>query len=309
MRKTLVLIVLAVGVVAALAAAGYAGMRLAGDAEDPGPDDRPPTHPARQVAADAEETHGAEGLREVALSLVPPSASEPPSEKDLSEKDCTAGVDERPPPCIHFFFPTRGVPLAERRRAVHENAAQNGWRLWPRPGSPDGFIYFRRGPYRARLTTGADLPDDLVDRMPALHEVMVFDLSRQPPPEPPPDPSGWSPEKRAFVKEVDAICARVNREARPLRPRRGHADAGLIRLAAIWRDATDDVAALEPPPGDERAVHRIVLEFRRFERALRIFARVEGEMTLAAAVGTFYQARRAEKAARRYGVTGCSELS
>jgi hypothetical protein len=83
----------------------------------------------------------------------------------------------------------------------------------------------------------------------------------------------------------------------------------LIRLAEIWGDATDDVAALEPPPGDERAVRRIVLEFRRFGRALRIFARVEGEITLAAAVGTFHQARRAEKAARRYGVIGCSELS
>ena len=309
MRKALVLAVLGAGVLAALAAAGYAGMRLAGDAEDPGPDVRPSARPAQQVAADAEETDGPEALREAALSLVPPTASEPPSDEDLSEKDCTAGVDERPPPCIHFFFPTRGVPLAERRRAVHENAAQNSWRPWPRPGSPDGFIYFRRGPYRARLTTGADLPDELVDRMPALHEVMVFDLSRQPPPEPPPDPSGWSAEKRAFVKEVDAICARVSREARPLKPRRGQADAALTRLAEIWGDATDDVAALEPPPGDEQAVRRIVLEFRRFERALRIFARVEGEMTLAAAVGTFEQGRRAEKAARRYGVIGCSELT
>jgi hypothetical protein len=311
-RKPLIVILASVGVLVALAAAGYAGLRLGGEADVSNSEGRGGVQPAKQAGDTEPESEakagGPEGLREAALSLVPPIASEPPSEEDLAEKDCTAGVDERPPPCINFFFPTKGVPLAARRRAVNENAARNGWRRW-RKGSRDGFIYFRRGPYQARMTVNADLPDGFVDRIPALHEVMVVDLSRRPPPEPPPDPSGWSAEKRAFVAKVNAICARVNREARSLRPGRDRAEANLLWFAEIWRDATGNVAALEPPPGNERDVRRIVLEFRRFGRALRILARTEGEMTLAAAVGTFEQAKRAHKTARAYGITGCSELA
>jgi hypothetical protein len=310
--KPLTVILASVGVLAALAAAAYAGLRLGGENDAPGPDTRATADPAKQ-AADTEteretETAGPEGLREAALSLVPAIASEPPSEDDLAEKDCTAGVDERPPPCIHFFFPTQGVTLAERERAVHENAVRNGWRPWRRKGLSEGFTWLRRGPYRARLALNPDHPNGFVDRLPALNEIMVFDLSRQPPPEPPPDPSGWSAEKRAFVARANAICARVNRDVKPLEMRGAKRDRDVLRLAGIWGDATDDVAALEPPAGDERAVAKIVVEFRRFERVLRILARVEGEMTLAAVVATFEQAKRAHKAAFRYGISGCSEL-
>jgi hypothetical protein len=307
-RKPFVLVVVAAGIVAALAAAAYAGLRLGGEGVAPRPDARAAADPAKQAAEPEPETTGPEGLREAALSLVPPMASERPSDEDLAEKDCTAGVEERPPPCIHFFFPTHGVTLAERERAVNENAAQSGWKPWRRKGLSDGFMWLRRGPYRARLALNPDLPEDFVDRIPALNEIMVFDLSRQPPPEPPPDPSGWSAEKRAFVARANAICARVNRDVKPLEMRGGKRDGDVLRLADIWGDATDDVAALEPPAGDERAVEKILLEFHRFERVLRILARVEGEMTLAAAVATFEQAKRAHKAAFRYGISGCSEL-
>jgi hypothetical protein len=308
-RKPLTVILAFLAVLAALAAAGYAGLLLGGEGATPPSERGAASQPENEPAASEREPSGPEGLREAALSLVPPIASEPPSEEDLAEKDCTAGVEERPPPCVQFFFPTEGVPFAERERAVRENAAGNGWRPWPRPDSPDGFIYFRRGPYRARLALNSDLPDGFVDRMPALNEIMVVDLSRQPPPEPAPDPSEWSGDKRAYVAKVDAICARVNRQVKPLEMRGAKADANLLKLADLWGRGTDEIAALAPPSGDERAVTQIVREFRRFERALRILARVEGEMTLAAAVGTFEQAKRADKAARAYGVTGCSELA
>jgi hypothetical protein len=312
--KPLTVILAFVGVLVALAAAAYAGLRLGGEGDAPRPDARAGAAPAEQAEAEPKtdtdaETAGPEGLREAALSLVPPIASEPPSEEDLSEKDCTAGVEERPPPCISFFFRTDGVTLAERERAVHENAAENGWEPWRRKGLSEGFTWLRRGPYRARLALNADLPNGFVDRLPALNEIMVFDLSRQPPPPPPPDPTGWSAEKRAFVAQFNSICARINRQATPLKMSRPDADANIIRFAEIWDNATDDVAALDVPPGDERAVKKILLEFRRLGQALRWLARVEGEMTLAAAVGTFEQAKRAEKAARAYGVTGCSEVA
>jgi hypothetical protein len=307
-RNPFALVLLAAGVLAALTAAGYAGLRLAGDEDPPSPDGGAATAPGNQVVEAEPEDAGPRGLREATLSLVPPIASEPPSEEDLREKDCTAGVEERPPPCIHFFFPTHGVTLSERERAVHENAVRNGWRPWRRKGLSEGFTWLRRGPYRARLALNADLPDGFVDRLPALNEIMVFDLSRQPPPEPPPDPSGWSAEKRAFVAKVNAICARVNRQMKPLATRGEKADAALIKFAVIWRKATNDVAALEPPPGDERTVDRMLLEFRRLGQAVRILARVEGEMSLAAAVGTFEQVKRVRQATRAYGAVGCSGL-
>jgi hypothetical protein len=308
--KPLTVILASVGVLAALAVAAYAGLRLGGEGDAPKPDAPAAAGPTKQAAESdvAPDTSGPEGLREAALSLVPPVAAEPPTEEDLREKDCTAGVEERPPPCIHFFFPTEGVTLAERERAVHENAVRNGWRPWRRKGLSEGFTWLRRGPYRARLALNADLPQGFVDRLPALNEIMVFDLSRQPPPEPPPDPSGWSAEKRVFVAKANAICARVNRQAKPLVMRGPKADANLTRVADVWGEGTDDVGALEPPPGDERAVKKIILEFRRFEQILRALARVEGEMTLAVAVGAFEQGKRADKAARAYGITGCSEL-
>jgi hypothetical protein len=306
--KPLIAVLAVLGVGAALGAAGYAGLRLAGEPEVPNPGAGVASEPGDNGAEHSPDEGGPEGLRAAALSLVPPIASRAPDDADLSEKDCTAGLEERAPPCIHFFFPTEGVPLGERQRAVRGNAAQNGWRPWRR-NAKDGFVYFRQGPYRARLALNADLPDGFVDRFPALNEIMVFDLSRQPAPEPPPDPSGWSAEKRAFVAKANGICRRVTREVKPLAKRGPSADANLIRVADVWGDGTDEIAALEVPPDDERAVERMILEFRRFERALRILTRVEGEMTLAAAVGTFQQAKRADKAARAYGVTGCSELA
>jgi hypothetical protein len=236
---------------------------------------------------------------------VPPVAAEPPRAEDLAEKDCTAGVDERPPPCIDFFFPTRGVPLAERERSVAETAARNGWKPWQRKGLPEGVLYFTRGPYRARIALSPDNPAVVGDRLPVANEIQVYDLARQPAPEPPPDPSGWSAEKREFVAAANAICARANRRMAPLATGRAPVEADVIRLADLWGEATDEIAALEPPPGDERAVAKIVREFRRFERIVRVLARIEGEMTLAAAVGTFEQAKLAHKTARAYGLTAC----
>jgi hypothetical protein len=148
-RKPLIAILASVGVLGALTAAGCAGLRLAGDGKTPKPDAGAAAAPAKQ-AESAPDTFGPDGLREAALSLVPPVAAELPTEEDLDEKDCTAGVDERPPPCISFFFPTRGVTRAERERAVKETARQNGWETWRRKGLSEGFMWFRRGPYRAR---------------------------------------------------------------------------------------------------------------------------------------------------------------
>ena len=306
MGRSLTHVLVALAVLAALAAAAYGGLRLGGEGETPKQDAREAVSTTPDEPASEPETGGPEGLREAALSLVPPVASEQPTEEDLAEKDCTAGVVERPPPCIHFFFPTKGVTLAERKRAVKETAAANGWK---RERGPNGFLYFSRGSYSARIGLSPDHPVGVGDRLPVLNEIMVFDLSRQPPAEPPPDPSGWTVEKRAFVAKANAICKRINREVEPLDMKRAKLDANVVRLADIWARGTDDIAALEPPPGDDAAVAKIVVEFRRFEKTLRILARVEGEMTLAAVVGMFEQGKRAGKTARAYGITGCSELA
>ena len=293
-------------VLAALGASAYAGLRLGGEADTPRPDARAAGEPVQQASGTTPETSGPEGLREAALSLVPPVAAEPPKAEDLAEKDCTAGLDERPPPCIDFFFPTRGVPLAERERSVAETVAQNGWKPWRRKGLPEGFLYFTRGPYRARIALSPDHPAVVGDRLPVANEIQVYDLARQPAPEPPPDPTGWSAEKREFVTAANAICARANRAIAPLATGGAPKEADVIRrFADLWGEATDEIAALEPPPGDERAVAKIVLEFRRFEKVLRLLVRVEGEMALAAVVGTFEQAKRAHKTARAYGLTIC----
>ena len=305
MAKPLTAVLAAVAVLAALAAAAYAGLRLGGEGDAPRPDARAAGQPGKNAVETTSEPSGPEGLREAALSLVPPVATEPPAEEDLAEKDCTAGLEERPPPCVDFFFPTRCGPRAERERGIAETAARNGWKPWRREGLPQGFHSFPRGPYRARVGLSPDNPPGVGDRLPVLNEIQVYDLSRQPAPEPPPDSSAWSAEKREFVAAANAICARATRRMASLATGKTPRDADVVRLAELWADATDEIAALEAPPGDERPVAKIVLELRRFEKVLRMLARVEGEMALAAVVGTFEQAKRAHKAARAYGLTAC----
>jgi hypothetical protein len=113
--------------------------------------------------------------------------------------------------------------------------------------------------------------------------------------------------KRRFVAAANSACragvARILRLGKASSPA-----AGAKRYRAEVDRTIRTIAALKAPAGDERAVSRVLAEFRRFSEAIQWLIEAKGEEALGAAAAIAVTAKRARAAAGAYGLTDCVKL-
>jgi len=119
---------------------------------------------------------------------------------------------------------------------------------------------------------------------------------------------------RDYVKASSAVCARANRDVARIGvarlDRMGHADRAAVRIAAIHREAVDDLRALRPPKGYEATarlwialVDQSLDELDAMRDALRSGAKNDAKMYAANAMALSH---RAQIVAGRDGITACA---
>ena len=119
---------------------------------------------------------------------------------------------------------------------------------------------------------------------------------------------------RDYVKASSAVCARANRDVARIDiarlDRMGRADRAAVRIAAIHREAVDDLRALRPPKEYEATarlwialVDQSLDELDAMRDAMHSGAKADAKMYAANALAL---SQRARTVARRYGITACA---
>jgi hypothetical protein len=225
----------------------------------------------------------------------------------IRERDCVAGRTSVR--CVEFTVESRNVRFATRLNLFIANARGHGWTLARTKRFKNGtaVVYLKRGGFRAVLGLGSNTlwsggPVTTLVRvsLPATAKHLglppVKIVSRAP-----------ALAKRHFVAAANAACrAGVGRMLRI--PRAASPAAGAKRFRAELDRTIRALAALKPPPRDERAVARVLAEFRRFSQAIQLLIQAKGEDALGAAAAIAVTAKRARAAAKAYGLTQCAKL-
>jgi hypothetical protein len=246
------------------------------------------------------------GLTAAGRSLVPPGRDFAVRDS-IRERNCIAGGTSVR--CVEFTVETRNIRFAARLSVFIGNARRHGWTLARTRRYKNGgaVVYFKRGGFRAvlglgtnALWSGGPVPTLVRVSLPAtakrvgLPPVTIVSHAS-------------AAAKRRFVTAANAACrsgiARLRRIARPTSPA-----AGAKRYRTELDRVIRSIASLTPPRGDERAVSRVLAEFRRFSQAVQSLIEAEGENALAAAAAIAVTAKRARTAAKAYGLNECAKL-
>jgi hypothetical protein len=289
---------LTLGAFAAIAGGAWAGVKLAGADEQ--------TAYATPVAASTRPRKVERvDLGREALALMPDGFTVHGAQ-NTEERRCFAGDEKHFEPCAEFMFDAAAM-MSTRKRLVLARADELGWRhLGTDDGSDDSALEFARGSLRARIGLG---PDADAVNLPTSNYMRVWDPSRrtlivQPVTA---KPSGDEADRRPFVAAANAACSRLSKRMRVLeKEKKPDPDQVLALLGREWNRLVAEIAALEPPPEDVRAVKSLLRELRNFARVLQLLPNAEGEQALVAVAGMVQQGQRAEKALAQFGLTACA---
>jgi hypothetical protein len=273
----------------ALLAAGAVALLLAGCGGEPTTAARQPARPqAEAVSHLTRRPSAAEQLPALARGLVPPAARESVKNSDLEVKDC--GISPTYP-CIHTFFTLGGSANERKRMAMLRGQARaSGWRIVrSKPFGTGVSLELSRGSFHARYAMERGLgPGSGIIGLELYGPANV--LARPSSAE----RSRWSNEKRRYVARANAICASTLRRMKKI------ADVE----PAITR-AARELHGLRAPSGDEQRVNALLRPLDTLVQAVRSLDSAKGEDALGPAVAFGTYATRFERAAARYGLTGC----
>jgi hypothetical protein len=229
----------------------------------------------------------------VARGLVPAESLASLEDADLKASECGIAPTF---PCVQTFFTLRRHhQLGARIEYLGALAESKGWRV-------ERVEHIRGGAY-------LDLVRDSLRARYALEKglgpgpVGIVQLSVFGPPTELPSPSAtekarWSNEKRRYIEEANAICARAFAQLK----------SNPKDVAPALGKAARALTALEPPAGEGGEVASFVGPLRQLARAAHALAldHSENSLPLVVALGSF--AKRFDKAASRYGLGECARL-
>jgi hypothetical protein len=293
-------VVLALGAFGAIAGGGWLGVQLAGGQRAAG---------ATPVAATTKQRHVERvDLGREALALMP-EGSTVHGAQNTRERRCFAGDEKHFEPCAEFMFDAAAM-MSARKRLVLARAAELGWRHVRTDDAPYGStLEFARGRLQARIGLG---PDADAANLPTGNNMRVWDPTRrtlivQPVTA---KPSGDAADRRPFVAAANAACSRLSRRMRALeKEKTPDPDRVLAVFGREWNQLVAEIAALNPPPDDARAVKSLLRELRNFGRVLQLLPNAEGEQALGVVAGMVQQGQRAEKALAQFGLKACAGLT
>jgi hypothetical protein len=235
-------------------------------------------------------------LPDLARALVPPEALPPPVEDDLEVEEC--GIQPFYP-CVREYFVMEDIDLEDRLALVRRQARSAGWRIVSETREAGVTVEIERGEYGGVYEFEADDPLMCETALRCLSGTM---LTVYAPPVPLPahsdaERASWSPEKRAFVEDANAVCAEA--EARM----RASDD-----VAPALADGLERLSALEPSSGEEKRVERVLRPLRIVVKAAQALSDEDDENALPAAVALGEFIKRFNEAASRYGLDVCAKL-
>jgi hypothetical protein len=225
----------------------------------------------------------------------------------IRERACVAGRTSVR--CVEFAVESRTVRLTARLSLFAATARRHGWTLARTQHFNNGgaVVYLKRGAFRAvlgfgnnRLWSGGPVTTLVRVTLPATAQHVGLPPVRI-------DSRVTGPAKRRFVALANAACrAGVSRILHI--PKATSPSAGAKRYRVELDRTIHAIAALRPPPEDERAVSRVLAEFRRFSQAIQLLIDAKGENALGAAAAIAVTGKRARAAANAYGLSDCAKL-
>ena len=246
------------------------------------------------------------GLTAAGRSLVP-SGRDFVVRDPIRERDCVAGRTSVR--CVEFTVESRNVRFGVRLNLFIANARRHGWTLARTQRYKNGtaVVYLKQGGFRAvlgvgsnRLWSGGPVTTLVRVSLPATAKHLGL------PPVTIVSHAG-AKTKRRFVAAANAACragiARIMRIPKPTSPA-----AGAKRYRTELDRTIRALAALKPPASDERAVGRVLAEFRRFSQSVQWLIEAKGEDALGAAAAIAVTGKRARAAAKAYGLKDCAKL-
>jgi hypothetical protein len=225
----------------------------------------------------------------VARGLVPPAARGSVRSSDLAVHDC--GISPTYP-CIDTFF-SLGTAVSKREplAVLRAQAEKSGWRIVRTRAFGTGIaLELERGSFHARyaVTRGLGPGSGIV----GLDLYGPANVPARPSSE---EQSRWSNEKRRYLAQADAICAKT---------------LGRIMRAAdappAVTEAAHELRALRAPSGEAQRVKTFLRPLDTLAQAVHALATAKGEDALAPAVALGTYAARFDRASARYGLTRCT---
>ena len=220
--------------------------------------------------------------------LVPPSERASLSANELTVHEC--GISPTFPCVDAFFSAAKGQTFAVRLHRLRALAVGKGWRVERIRREEKGvYLELVRGNVHARYTLSREgSPADSIAEVTVAGPLTVLPAPSAA------DKAAWSPEKRRYVKDANAICSREFSHI-----------TGPKQLPAVLTGASRSLAALPPPVGERPEVETFLRPLRLMAEAAQVTDRAKGEDVLPAVVAVAEYATRFNKAATRYGLDKC----
>ena len=220
--------------------------------------------------------------------LVPPSERASLTDEELKVHEC--GISPTFPCLNAFFSAPRGEPFRVRLHRLRMLALGKGWRVERvRRGQQSTYLELARGDVHARYTLSRlGGPAD---------SIVELNIAGPPTVLPAPsaaDKAAWGPEKRRYVSDANAVCAREL----------SHLDSPRQLPAALARTSRS-LGALSLPAGERQEIAAFLRPLRLMAKTAQAADRAEGEDALPAVVALARYATRFNKAASRYGLGKC----
>jgi hypothetical protein len=235
-------------------------------------------------------------LLDLARALIPDEA-DAGAEEELAIEECGIAPTF---PCVRAYFVIEDLDLGARVALLRQTARSTGWRILSERRDASVTIEIGRKSAAATYMVEGDDPlfCNATSRCLAGTMLTVFG-----PPTPLPAPSetdqeAWSADKRAYVRDANAICSRMLAQA-AMDPE---------ALAGALSDGLVDLTALDAPAAEGDQVENVLRPLRNLVRAARALSDDRGEDALPAAVAVAEFAKRFNRAAARYGLQKCAEV-
>lgn len=254
------------------------------------------TEAANVPAAQVEPSDPSAELPDLTRALIPEEA-DAVAEEELAVEECGIAPVF---PCVRAYFVIEDLDLRERVALIRQQARSAGWRIVSERRDAGVTIEIAHEPFVGTYMVEGGDPLLCEAASLCLAGTMLTVLG---PPTPLPAPSeaeqaAWSAEKREYVRDANAVCKKV-----------------LTRLAAqpdafpeTVASASEELAALDPPAGEERQVAQLLRPLANLVRAARALSDDRGEDALPAAVAVAEFAKRFNRAAAGYGLDRCATV-
>jgi hypothetical protein len=228
-------------------------------------------------------------LPRLARDVIPDSALRSIAPGELKVEEC--GISPTFP-CTNVYFAVPGKRgLESQLRLLRVLGQREGWRLERIKRFQSGaYLDLVRAQFHARYTLGEGLtrPGE------SFAQLAVYGPATALPQPTVVEQTGWSDEKRRYVREANVLCVRT---LGPL--------TSPDQVAPTFALLAKKLAALDPPPGEEEEVRTFVRPLQTLARSARALTDEKGEDVLPAVVGVGEFTKRFIEAASRYGLDRC----